>query len=222
MPLPCRAVIFDFDGVIVDSNPIKVAALVGMYREHGPEFCTEIATYYRLHAGLSRDRKFRHIEQTLLGRPVDEGRIAELSRRFSEMVEEAVTDCPVIPGAVEFVQKYAGTMPLFVASGTPEVELQRIVARRGWAPLFVEVRGSPTHKNELVAEIIRNNGLSPARTVMVGDALTDQEAALVNGLPFVGIVPRGEDDIFPAGTRIEPDLAGLEAAIRAVTFPARD
>jgi len=216
MPLPCRAVIFDFDGVIVDSNPIKVAALVEMYREHGPEFCAEISNYYRLHAGVSRDRKLRYIEQTLLGRPADEGRIAELSQRFSELVEEAVTGCPVIPGAMEFVQKHTGAMPLFVASGTPEIELQRIVARRGWAPLFVEVRGSPTYKSDLVADIIRTNGLSPAHTVLVGDALTDQEAAQVNGLSFVGIVPRGEEDFFPAGTHIQPDLVALETAIRAV------
>lgn len=216
MPLPCRAVIFDFDGVIVDSNPIKIGAFIAMYRDHGEAFCAEIAAYYRLYAGISRVAKFRHIEEAMLGRTVDDERIAELAQRFSELVEDAVTACPTIPGALEFVRAHAGDRPLFVASGTPEVELQRIVARRGWAPLFTEVRGSPTHKTEVVRDIVAANGLSPAETVMVGDALTDLEAARANGLPFIGVVLPGQDDIFPEGTRTEPDLTGLGAAIAAV------
>lgn len=216
-PLSCRAVIFDFDGVIVDSNPIKVGAFMDMYRDQGEAFCAEIANYYRLYAGISRIRKFRHIEETMLGRPASDERIAELSQRFSELVEEAVTGCPPIPGALEFVRTHADSLPLFVASGTPEVELQRIVTRRGWAPLFVDVRGSPTHKTDVVRDIIAANGLSPAETVMIGDALTDMEAAQANALPFIGIVPPGADNIFPADTRVEPDLTGLEAAIAAVT-----
>lgn len=213
MPLPCSAVIFDFDGVLVDSNAIKIGAFIELYRAQGPEFCDAVATYYRLHGGVSRDRKFRHYEEVLLGRPPDEGRIAELSQRFSELVEEAVTRCPPIAGALEFIRRYFGALPMSVASGTPEVELQRIVERRGWTPLFVEVRGAPADKSDLVSEIVRNQRLDPALTVLVGDALTDLEAARANGLPFIGIVPPGEDNIFPAGTHVEPDLTGLDAAI---------
>lgn len=216
MTLPCRAVVFDFDGVIVDSNPIKVAALAELYRGHGAAFGAEIAAYYHRHAGVSRDRMFQHIEEVLLGRPVAPDRIAALSRRFGELVEDAVTACPPIAGALEFVRRHTGAVRLSVASGTPEEELRRIVERRGWTPLFAAVRGSPMHKADVVAEILRTQDLAPAQTVMVGDALTDLESAQRNGLPFVGIVPPGAENIFPAGTHIEPDLTGLEAAIATV------
>lgn len=213
---PCSAIVFDFDGVLVDSNGIKLAAFIELYGNHGNEVHEAIATHYRLHGGLSRDRKFRHYEHVLLGRPADEERIASLSQRFSEMVEDAVTRCPPIPGGIAFVRRHSGRLPMFIASGTPEVELRRIVHRRGWASLFADVRGAPTHKTDLLGEILERHGLDPATTVMVGDALTDLEAAQANGMPFIGVVPQGADDIFPAGTRIEPDLTALDAAISVV------
>lgn len=216
MPLPCLAVLFDFDGVVVESNAIKIDAFLTLYRDHGPAVAGAIAAFYHRHGGLPRDRKFRHFEEVLLGRPCDKGRLLTLCRRFTAMVESAVTRCPEIPGALDFIRRHAATLPLFVASGTPEDELQRIVKARGWTSLFAEARGGPRHKRDVIAGILGRHRLDPARTVMVGDALTDLEAAEANGLRFVGVVRPGADDLFPIGTRIERDLTALDAAIAAV------
>lgn len=215
-PLPCAAVVFDFDGVIVDSTAIKTAALLELYRPHGAEVQAAVGAFHRLNAGLSRTIKLRHVEEHVLGRSPDDAAIAALAQRLTDMMEDQVVACPSIPGADEFLRRHAGRLPMFVASGTPEDELQRIVAKRGLAGVFVEVRGSPIHKRELIRDLITRHDLDVTRTVMVGDALTDLEAAQVNGLAFVGIVPEGEDNLFPAGEHIRRDLTDLEDAIAVV------
>lgn len=220
MSLPCQAVLFDFDGVIVESNAIKLNAFLDLYRGHGPEVDRAIADFYHRNGGLPRIQMLHHFDQLLLGRPRDEARVEEMARRIGAMVEDAVTACDEIPGALAFIRRHTGRHPLFIASGTPETELQRIVERRGWTPLFAEVAGSPRHKSDVVADLIARHGIAPARSVFVGDALTDLEAAQSNGLPFIGIVRPGAENVFPAGTRIEPDLTALEGAIAAVLVHA--
>ena len=205
----CDAVIFDFDGVIVDSVAIKLKAFTDLYAPHGAEVVAKVAAYQLHHGGMSRYLKFKHYEEDLLGRPLDETRLNDLCIRYNAAVEEAVTATPAIAGAEDALRRLSPHMPLFVASGTPEEELRRIVERRGLAGFFVAVRGAPTVKDDLVAEIVGAHRLDPARTLMVGDAITDHDAATRHGLPFLGVVAPGERSPFPAPTEVVPDLRGL-------------
>ncbi|PWC36131.1 HAD family hydrolase [Azospirillum sp. TSO35-2] len=216
MTLPCHAVLFDFDGVIVDSNRIKIDAFLELYRGHGPAVAEAITTFYNRNGGLPREHKLRHFDQVLLGLPPDEARVRALADRFGTMVEDAVSSCPEVPGALDFIRRHAATRPLFVASGTPETELRRIIDRRGWTPLFTETAGSPRHKRDVVADLVARHRLDTDRAVFVGDALTDLEAADSNGLRFIGILRPGADNVFPSGTHLIPDLTTLDAAIAAV------
>lgn len=216
MTLPCQAVLFDFDGVIVESNAIKLEAFLSLYRGHGPEVDRAIADFYHRNGGLPRGQMLRHFDEVVLGLPRNDERIEEMVRRVGGMVEDAVTACEEIPGALDFIRRHCDRHPLFIASGTPETELRRIVERRGWTPLFAEVAGSPRHKTIVVADLIDRHGIDATRSVFVGDALTDLEAAQTNGLPFIGVVRPGAENVFPAGTHIEPDLTALEGAIATV------
>ncbi|MGQ9371097.1 HAD family hydrolase [Azospirillum sp. ST 5-10] len=203
------AVVFDFDGVIVDSTRLKLDAFATLYRPHGAAVVAAVTAYQRHHGGLSRFLKFKHFEEELLGRPLSGERMSELSARYNALVEDAVGAAPAVPGAEEALRALSGTLPLFVASGTPEEELRRIVERRGLAGYFTDVRGAPRVKEDLVGDIVAGHGLDAARTLMVGDAITDHDAAAAHGLPFLGVVPAGEEDPFPPGTPTVPDLHGL-------------
>ncbi|MBP2302762.1 HAD family hydrolase [Azospirillum picis] len=213
MTLPCTAVLFDFDGVIVESNAIKLTAFLALYSGSGRDVEHAIADFYHRNGGLPRERMLHHFDQVLLGRPRDDARVREMALRVGAMVEDAVSACPEVPGALSFIRRHSAARPLFIASGTPEPELRRIVDRRGWSPLFAEVAGSPRHKTDVVADLIARHRLEASRSVFVGDALTDLEAAEANGLAFIGIVRPGAENVFPPGTRIEPDLAALDTAI---------
>jgi phosphoglycolate phosphatase-like HAD superfamily hydrolase len=205
-----QAIIFDFDGVVVESGDIKTQAFANLYRAHGEGVMAEVARYHRLHGGMSRYQKFHYFQQHLLEKPPltpDEER--QLDRLFSELVVEAVIASEIVPGAAELIRKEAARIPLFIASGTPEAELNTIVMRRGLASYFTAVRGSPTPKQMLIADILSSHALSPERVLMIGDALIDYQSAQMNKVAFVGRVRPGDDNPFPAEVNILPDLTPL-------------
>ena len=133
----------------------------------------------------------------------------QLDRRFSELVVEAVIASDAVPGAAELIRKEATRIPLFVASGTPEAELNTIVIRRGLASYFTAVRGSPTPKQKLIADILSAHALSPERVLMIGDALIDYQSAQLNKLHSWGACAPGMKTPFQQHVDTLPDLSPL-------------
>ena len=205
-----QAIIFDFDGVVVESGEIKTQAFANLYREYGEVVMAEVAKYHVLNGGMSRYQKFRYFQEALLEKsPLTTEEEQQLDQRFSELVVEAVIASAPVPGAAELIQREAGRIPLFVASGTPEAELNTIVVRRGLAPYFTAVRGSPTPKQKLIEDILSTHNLLPEHVLMIGDALIDYQSAVVNNVAFIGRVRPGDQNPFPAYVDVLPDLNPL-------------
>ena len=205
-----QAIIFDFDGVVAESGKIKTQAFADLYRDYGEDIVSKVVTFHVQNGGLSRYHKFRYYQQHYLAKPpLTQDEEKALDIRFSELVVEAVIAADAVPGANELIQQQAKRIPLFVASGTPEVELKVIVEKRGLSPYFKDVRGAPTQKQTLVSEIVSQYQLIPANTLMIGDALIDYESADTNGLAFLGRVFPGDENPFPAHVQVVSDLCHL-------------
>ncbi len=205
-----QAIIFDFDGVLVESGDIKTQAFASLYQPYGEQVMAAVVQYHCLNGGMSRYQKFRYFQQHLLDRsPLTADEEQELDRQFSQLVVEAVIAGEAVAGADAFIRQETTRRPLFIASGTPETELNSIVARRGLAPYFTAVRGSPTPKQTLIAEILSHHALPPERVLMIGDALIDYQSAQLNGVAFLGRVRTGDTNPFPAQVEIVPDLSPL-------------
>ncbi|WMJ08460.1 HAD family hydrolase [Nitrosomonas sp. sh817] len=205
-----QAIIFDFDGVVVESGKIKTQAFAELYRPFGEEIVAQVVQFHTQNGGMSRYRKFRHFQEHFLHQPpLTEAEENQLDIRFSELVVEAVIAAEPVPGAIELICQQSGRIPLFVASGTPEVELKAIVERRGLAPYFTGVRGAPALKKTIIAEILSAHSLKPESVLMIGDAMADLEGAQANNTAFLGRVFPGDPNPFPAHIEIVPDLRGL-------------
>ncbi|MEZ5333351.1 MAG: HAD family hydrolase, partial [Thermoanaerobaculia bacterium] len=100
LPQPPRAVVFDFDGVIVESVEVKSRAFVELFPDR-PDLHEAILEHHRDHLGLSRYEKIRWILAELLDEPADEERVDELAARFSDLVLDATVSCPLVTGAEE-------------------------------------------------------------------------------------------------------------------------
>lgn len=207
-----RAIIFDFDGVILDSVDIKTKAFARLFEEHGSEVVEKVIAYHLDQCGISRFRKFAHIHEHILHRPMPAGESERLGQRFSDLVFDEVVKAPWIPGALEFLRDHHTRYLCFVASGTPEDELRRIVELRGLSGYFTGVFGTPATKEEITRRILAEHSLAPTEVVFIGDAMTDYQAAQECGVDFIGI-SSDEKPVFPAATRMLPDLRGLAAAI---------
>lgn len=179
-----RAVILDFDGVILESNDAKTRAFERVFGRF-PEHSVSMMTYHRAHVSDSRFQKFRHLVTTYLGRDPDDPIVADLAAEFSDEMLAQLTTCPLVPGALEFLEEVGARVPLFLASVTPQEELDLILIRRGLAQHFARVYGCPPWtKVSAVAGILAGLG-GPAGVVFVGDSAGDQRAAIATGVEFI-------------------------------------
>jgi len=207
------AVFFDFDGVLAESADLKQVAFAQLFADAPEPARGAILAFLAANPGLSRYAKFERIHREWLGRPLDADGMAALSARFAALVVEAVVACPAPPGVDDFLaaRQAAGT-PMFVASATPQDELRHIVARRGLAKWFVETRGAPRAKADNIGDLLAAYRLNPARCVMIGDGMQDHQAAAAHGLRFIGRVPAGAANPFPADVFTVADFHALALA----------
>ncbi|MDI6688198.1 MAG: HAD hydrolase-like protein, partial [Desulfobacterales bacterium] len=180
-----KAIIFDFDGVIVESIDIKTKAFAILFEHEGSDIVNQIIGYHLENSGVSRFEKFRYIYREILKRNLSEDEFQHLCIRFSQLVADAVAAAPFVAGAREFLENYFKTYDFYIASATPQDELERIIEKKNIKRYFKKIYGAPRNKINIVKTILSENALKPEDAVYIGDAVSDYNAATINGVPFV-------------------------------------
>ena len=213
-PNPPKVIIFDFDGVILDSADIKLRGYMMIYAAEDPRKLRALVEHCQLHGGITRRTKFAYYEREFFGRSGDADAVESLCRRYSELVLPAVLDCRYIDGAEQFVQRANGKVQMHVVSGTPDDELQLIIRQRGLAPYFKSARGAPATKRDSFNRIAAEAPCARADILAIGDSMTEYLAAQEVGIHFLGIVPSASDNPFPPSLPVWPTLRDAEKRLR--------
>lgn len=192
MPLLSRfdVFIFDCDGVIFNSNELKVEAMRYALEEQGFEEqeVQNCIDYFAKNFGLSRYHHVNYFVDNLLTLTVDDDREAIVSRllnSFGLQCKQLYVGAELTPGILAFIELLPGDK--YIASGSAETELREVFELRGINHLFKGIYGSPTKKTDLVKNILDTNPGKSA--VMFGDALSDLQASKSNGIDFIGYLP---------------------------------
>jgi phosphoglycolate phosphatase-like HAD superfamily hydrolase len=179
-----KLIIFDFDGVILESADIKTQAFLELFADF-PEHRQAILRYHLDNVGISRYRKFEWIHSRLLGLPLDEDRCRRLGEAFSDLVLNKILSCSYVAGALDCLERLNQKALLFVASGTPQDELDFIVDRRELRRYFTGVFGTPRSKSDIIRSLLSDYEASPNEVVFIGDGLSDYQAASETGIRFI-------------------------------------
>ncbi len=207
--LSVKAIVFDFDGVLAESVSVKGDAFYDLYEDAGKEIQEKVLAHHLANGGVSRYDKIRHHEAELLGRPATEEEVEERAQLFSDLVEDKVVASDWVKGAKEFLEHASGSLPLFVASATPQEELKRIIAGREMTHYFKSIYGSPQKKAEHLRTIMDEHGWLGDDVVMIGDTISDYNAAQAVGAHFIGRHAPGMPLPFPEDTAWAEDLTTL-------------
>jgi phosphoglycolate phosphatase-like HAD superfamily hydrolase len=211
-----RAVVFDFDGVVLESADIKTDAFVELFDHLGPTMVSKVREHHLANLGISRFVKFEWVYRNLIGRELAEAERLELGDRFSAIALRRVLACPFVPGAEAALAALAPRYPLFVASGTPQEELDHVVDARGLRGFFREVWGSPHEKADILADIANRHGCRLDEILFIGDGASDARAAEAAGTQFLARSTRALADHWTrSGARMVDDLTGLPAVVDA-------
>jgi phosphoglycolate phosphatase-like HAD superfamily hydrolase len=205
-------IIFDCDGVILESVPVKTRAFARIAEPFGPDAVDRLVMHHKAHGGVSRYKKFEWLYRDVLGREITREELEELGRRFAEIAFEEVCRCDLVPGVEDVLKRRQGRTPMYVCSGAPHEELNAILHIRELDQYFAGIYGSPPAKVELLRDIIERAGVEPATAVMVGDSVTDLDAAEAVGTLFYGCGSELRGGSFPWGE----DLTGLNAWLESL------
>lgn len=183
-----KYIIWDFDGVILNSDAIRELGFVETLNKFPKDQVNLLLNYHRDNGGLSRYNKFRYFYEKILDAEVSEERINELAKAFSEIMLSKLTDKKLlIQDSIKFIIEKHKHLVMFVASGSDNKELNHLCKELGIAKYFKSINGSPTHKNEIVKTILKDHSnFSLVNFVLIGDSKNDFEAAQSNGIDFFG------------------------------------
>jgi phosphoglycolate phosphatase len=183
-----RAVVFDFDGTLVDSNPVKTRAFAEAVSDlpGGAEALT-----VALSKGGDRYRVFAEVGRLLLPDGDSVGVAAlgrSLARDYGRRCRRGIAAARERRGAaIALRQLRRRGLRIYLNSATPQMDLPDLLRARGWAHLFDGVFGAPRGKADNLRAILRHQGLAPRSAVMVGDSADDLAAAREVGTWFVAV-----------------------------------
>jgi len=188
-----KAIIFDFDGVIVESVNVKTEAFAEIYRPYGKDVAQKVVEHHLANGGVSRFEKFRLYHKEFLGIDLTKKEVEDLAKKFSNLVLEKVIGAPYVKGAYAFISRQNSNFDLFISSGTPRDEMLTILKAKGLLIFFKAVYGSPEKKDEHVQKIMNRNNYKRSEVVFVGDAPSDRNAAKNNKIHFVARISKNNN-----------------------------
>jgi len=211
-----RVLVFDFDGVILESADVKTDAFVELYAAHGEAVVAKVRAHHLQNLGISRFKKFDWIAEHVLGASITGEESRVLGERFSALALEKVLEAPFVRGADASLEALSREYPLYVASGTPHAELEMIISSRGFGSWFREVHGAPREKPPILRDIARRHELALDQILFIGDGMSDYNAAVEVGVEFLARdTPALHEQWLALKVRRVPDLVGLVDVVAA-------
>jgi HAD superfamily hydrolase (TIGR01509 family) len=216
LPESVDAVVFDCDGLLVDTETCWTRAETALFAENGHPFGLEqkkIVIGRTLEAaGVAMAEYF--------GRP---GTGPALARRLHDLVAvELAAGADPLPGARALVESLHGRVPIAVASNSPHAFVESALASAGLDDLFTHRLAAedvvhPKPAPDLYLAACKLLDADPARSVAFEDSATGVASARTAGLFVVGVpslpgVTLNTDATYP--TLADPGLTGWATAMR--------
>ena len=182
-----KNIIFDFDGVILDSVPTKTEGFKKLFEDFPYDKVEKLIQYHEINGGKSRYIKIKYFFNDLLNREISEEEIFEYANKYSEITKEELTNPKyIMEDAVNFIKQNYTKYNMHIASGADEKDLRYICDKLNLTKYFLSINGSPLVKFEIVKDILGNYNYNSEETVLIGDSINDYEAANLNNIEFYG------------------------------------
>lgn len=180
-----KNIIFDFDGVILDSVPTKTEGFKKLFQNFSTDEVNKLVLYHELNGGKSRYVKIKYFFNELLHKDISEQEILEYANKYSEITKEELTNPKyIIEDTLNFIKRNHKKYEMHIASGADEEDLKYICEKLDLTKYFLSINGSPKIKSEIVKDILLDNRYDINETILIGDSVNDFDSAKDNGIDF--------------------------------------
>lgn len=173
---PFNQIIWDFDGVIVDSNRHKGAAMIEVYGAGIKSLESKIGRFHAANLGVTRDVKARIFNgwRTEIGLP--EIKLEQLNNAIKEKIENLSVE-PEVELLLHSIQNVFH----YIVTAAPKKEVGDILRDNNVLDYFVEIKSSQDKFEDFRA---LNLGSS---VIAIGDGLSEYNAAKKMKIPFIAV-----------------------------------
>ncbi len=217
-----KAILFDFNGVIINDEPIQMRAYVEALAPHDIRLTEE--DYYGS-LGMD-DRAFVRAAFERAGKPLDDETMSAVIERKTELHRELIKDeLPLFPGVLTFIKAAARRYSLGLVSMARRVEIEHVLARAGLDQIFAAIVSAEDCERckpdpycyeralELLNEAARSRHEQPsqaAECLVIEDAPPGIQSARAAGMRTLGV------------TNTVPEKSLREAGAEVVTMSLAD
>ena len=220
-----QAIVFDFDGVIADTEVLHLRAYQQVLAREGITISND--EYFDKYLGYDDVGVFKALCKDR-GVPMDDGRVKQLIAQKSDRYDElSAAGDMVFPGAPDFIRSAAAAVPIAIASGALTHEIEEILDRAGLRSLFKVIVGADqTERSKPDPEpyqtafarlrLLTGRDLIPWRSVAIEDSRWGLVSARAADLRCVAVTNTYKAD------ELRPDAELVVAGLHALTLDALD
>lgn len=185
-----KNVIFDFDGVILNSHKVKTDGFYELFKKYGKIVAQKSKKFHLNNIGKNRYYKFEYIYKNYLKKKINIQIIKNLDKEFDQFVISKINALNVSTKLKSFLRlkkKYN----FYISTSTPTEKIKRILKEKKIFNYFDNIYGSPKKKIQHIISIKKNKKM----TVFIGDSIEDFYAAKKTNIKFL-LKNNSENKIF--------------------------
>jgi beta-phosphoglucomutase len=223
--MPLRAVIFDFDGVIVNSEPLHYRA---MREALIPEGITITTEEYEGQYLAYDDREAMRVALSAHGKPSDAACVSRAAQRKAECFDALIDEVPFFEGSRELIAELSREVPLAIASGALSGEIERILRAGGLRESFLTVVGADhtrqgkPHPEPYLTALERLQARHPelraAECLVIEDSMAGIASGVAAGMRVLGVAHSYPAAKLAAAHRVVPALRGVDLSSLRTLF----
>lgn len=182
-----KILVFDFDGVIVNSNSIKTKSFIKLY-SNNKNSIKKIINFHEKKTALNRFKKIEYINKNIIKKDFSRDKINEYIMNFNNISETFLKNVKYLPGLLNFLKNNKKGNIFLINSAAPKKELVKFIRNKIIKNYFKGIYGSPQTKLQNFKEIFEKyNKYNVSHFLYFGDSASDYLIAKKYNIDFIGL-----------------------------------
>lgn len=182
-----KTILWDFDGVILDSMKIKGDGFAELFQKYSLNEVQKLQKFHYKNGGVSRFDKIKYFYNKILLKKIYDREVIEHANMFAKIIKKKIFDKKnLIEDSLQFIKNNFKKYNFHIVSGSEHQELNELCKYFFIDRYFISINGSPITKDLLVQNIIKDFRYNNDEVILIGDAITDYNAAKKNQIRFYG------------------------------------